>query len=344
MICENCNKEIDNDSKFCTFCGHKIVKQNDKDVNYSEANLSIKEDITKYDKIGGFLIFVGIILVLGLIVTLTSFNENFTDKYYELMATFYINNNEIFTSLDISYTLTIICLFFLILLNISFFTKSYVTKILAITYFSLLIITDIHSIIIFSKNKEIFLESASQIIKMGIQIVSAILFITYFSISKRVKSTFIKDNNFGFHSIVAFVIPIILFFYYSNKLDETIKNQKQTIIEEKEIFKADLNDLVLNLTDSRGREKLMKLSFSIRSTEPKIANIIEEYKPEIIDIVISQISVRSSEELLTTGGKNLLKDELIQDINNLINIVASSNSKIVRNNVKTILFTDFVIK
>ena len=88
----------------------------------------------------------------------------------------------------------------------------------------------------------------------------------------------------------------------------------------------------------------MKLSFSIKSTEPTIAAIVEQYKAEIIDVVISQISARSSEELLTVGGKNLLKDELIQDINNVINSVTSSDSKIARNSVQTILFTTFVIK
>ena len=120
--------------------------------------------------------------------------------------------------------------------------------------------------------------------------------------------------------------------------------QKEESSEKGDSFKADINDLVLNLTDSRGKEKLMKLSFSIRSSEPTIAAIIEEYKAEIIDVVISQISARSSEELLTVGGKNLLKDELMQDINNVINEATASNSKVARNNVKTILFTTFVIK
>lgn len=109
-------------------------------------------------------------------------------------------------------------------------------------------------------------------------------------------------------------------------------------------FKADIEDLVLNLTDSRGKEKLMKLSFSIKSTEPTIATIVEEYKAEIVDVVISQISSRSSEELLTVGGKNLLKDEMLQDINNVINTVTESNKEVQKNNVKAVLFTTFVIK
>lgn len=154
-------------------------------------------------------------------------------------------------------------------------------------------------------------------------------------------------------ALIALVVILLIsvvgggYFLYSqlNANNQTTEEvQKEDAVEGETSYKADLNDLVLNLTDSRGREKLMKLSFSIRSTEPKIATIVEEFKAEIIDVVISQISARSSEELLTVGGKNLLKDELIQDINNVINTATQSNSKIARNNVKTILFTTFVIK
>ncbi|RXK04779.1 flagellar basal body-associated FliL family protein [Halarcobacter bivalviorum] len=109
-------------------------------------------------------------------------------------------------------------------------------------------------------------------------------------------------------------------------------------------YKAAINDLVLNITNAKGREKLMKLSFHLKSTEPSIESIVEEYKPEIVDAVIAQISSRSSEELLTVGGKALLKEELLEDINNIINEVTSSNDDIKRNSVQNILFTTFVIK
>lgn len=120
--------------------------------------------------------------------------------------------------------------------------------------------------------------------------------------------------------------------------------QKQEAGDSKETFKANVNDLVLNITNAKGREKLMKLSFSLKSTEPTIEAIVEEYKPEIVDVVIAQISARSSEELLTVGGKELLKEELLEDINNIINEVTSNNEEIKKNNIKQILFTTFVIK
>lgn len=124
--------------------------------------------------------------------------------------------------------------------------------------------------------------------------------------------------------------------------EEMVK--KEEAGDSKETFKANINDLVLNITNAKGREKLMKLSFSIKSTEPTIEAIVEEYKPEIVDVVIAQISSRSSEELLTVGGKALLKEELLEDINGIINEVTSSNEDIKENNIKKILFTTFVIK
>lgn len=124
--------------------------------------------------------------------------------------------------------------------------------------------------------------------------------------------------------------------------EEQVK--KEQAGDSKETFKANINDLVLNITNAKGREKLMKLSFSLKSTEPTIEALVEEYKPEIVDVVIAQISSRSSEELLTVGGKALLKEELLEDINNIMNEVTANNEDVKENNIKKILFTTFVIK
>ena len=152
-------------------------------------------------------------------------------------------------------------------------------------------------------------------------------------------------------ALVAILLVAVIaggyFLYSQGALSGNSSNQeitKEEADEKGDSYKAEINDLVLNLTDSRGREKLMKLSFSVKSSEPTITALVETYKAEIVDVVISQISARSSEELLTVGGKNLLKDELMQDINNVINEVTASESKIARNNIHTILFTTFVIK
>ena len=157
--------------------------------------------------------------------------------------------------------------------------------------------------------------------------------------------------------LIALVVILLLavaggaYFLYSQGMfsPKDGQSQEQTIKKEeagdsKETFKANIDDLVLNITNAKGREKLMKLSFTIKSVEPTIAAVVEENRAEIIDVVIAQISARSSEELLTVGGKALLKEELLEEINAIINEMTANNEEIKANNIKKILFTTFVIK
>ena len=109
-------------------------------------------------------------------------------------------------------------------------------------------------------------------------------------------------------------------------------------------FVAKIENLVLNITNAKGREKLMKLSFSIKSIEPTIEALVETNNAEIVDAVIAQISARTSEELLTVGGKALLKEEMLEEINAIINEATASSEEIKRNNVVKLFFTSFVIK
>ncbi len=157
--------------------------------------------------------------------------------------------------------------------------------------------------------------------------------------------------------LIALVVILLLavgggaYFLYSQGMfspkdsgsgDEMVK--KEETGDSKETFKANIDDLVLNITNAKGKEKLMKLSFAVKSVEPTIAVIMEEYRAEVIDVVINQISARSSEELLTVGGKALLKEELLEEINSIINEVTSNNEEVKANSIKKILFTTFVIK
>ncbi|MEA3383903.1 MAG: flagellar basal body-associated FliL family protein [Campylobacterota bacterium] len=121
------------------------------------------------------------------------------------------------------------------------------------------------------------------------------------------------------------------------------KEQKDDIEDEGENFLAQIDGLVLNITDAKGRAKLMKLSFTLKTKEPTIATIVEANKAQLIDAVIRQISARSSEELLTVGGKAMLKEEMLEEINNIIND-ATNEEDVKRDSVKDIFFTSFVIK
>ncbi len=119
--------------------------------------------------------------------------------------------------------------------------------------------------------------------------------------------------------------------------------QKSDEEDEGETFLAQIDSLVLNITDAKGRAKLMKLSFTMKTKEPTIAAIIEANKAQLIDAVIRQISARSSEELLTVGGKAMLKEEMLEDINNILND-STNEEEVKRDCVKDIFFTSFVMK
>lgn len=104
-------------------------------------------------------------------------------------------------------------------------------------------------------------------------------------------------------------------------------------------FKTDINNTVLNINNSKGHEKLLKLSFTIKSSEENIAELVQEYNAEIQDSIIEIISGISSEELLTAAGKDLLKEEIIQSLNNNFSKLISKD-----NIIKKIYFTSVVFK
>ncbi len=174
-----------------------------------------------------------------------------------------------------------------------------------------------------------------------------------------------KPKSDGGKGLIIIVIVLILlllgiigaagYFMYSKGLfDDAPKQEAAAPVAEQvtqkkenygETFKGSIDSLVLNITDAKGRPKLMKLSFTLKTIEPKIESVLENTKAEIIDAVIRQVSARSSEELLTVGGKAMLKEELIDEINNILNdSIMEGDDDRARDAVVDIFFTSFVIK
>jgi len=144
------------------------------------------------------------------------------------------------------------------------------------------------------------------------------------------------------------------YFMYSKGLfsDAPVNNTAPASEQTAEIAREDIGDtylakidsLVLNITDAKGRAKLMKLSFTMKSAEPSTESLVEANKAEMVDSVIRQISARSSEELLTVGGKAMLKEEMIDELNNILNDATDGDEDIKKNMILDIFFTSFVIK
>jgi len=160
--------------------------------------------------------------------------------------------------------------------------------------------------------------------------------------------------------LIGLIIILILamggigYFMYSKGLfsdkpvNQTAPTSEQNTIAPKqdygEIYLSPIDSLVLNITDAKGRAKLMKLSFTLKTNESTIESLIEANKAEMVDSVIRQVSARSSEELLTVGGKAMLKEEMIDELNNILNDAADGDDDIVKNMIIDIFFTSFVIK
>lgn len=175
-----------------------------------------------------------------------------------------------------------------------------------------------------------------------------------------------KKSGGGKGLLIVLIILIVLllaavggvgyFLYSKGMFDEKTEEKAPAPIVEQtmqtdgdkfkgETFKGTIDSLVLNITDAKGRAKLMKLSFTMKTKEPQIEAILEETKAEIIDAVIRQVSARSSEELLTVGGKAMLKEEMIDEINNILNdAIPEGDEDRVRTPIIDVFFTSFVIK
>jgi flagellar FliL protein len=177
--------------------------------------------------------------------------------------------------------------------------------------------------------------------------------------SEEVKSS--GGGNKGMLIVLIILIVVLLaavgglgYFMYSKGVfndqpaqtaQTTQQEQASPQVNEGETYKGDVDSLVLNITDAKGRAKLMKLSFTLKTTEPKIEAVLDETKAEIVDSVIRQVSARTSEELLTVGGKAMLKEEMIDEINNIINdSIPEGDTDRPRNPVLDLYFTSFVIK
>ena len=195
MICEKCNNIIDEDSKFCTKCGERIlVKAEELDTVFNNKN----EDNKKYQKIGGFLIVCGIFLVFGLFLSFVFLGQYLSVEYEEDMKYLYSYKYSLYEHYKIIKNLSIFAFFWLFALNISFFTKNVYTKNIAIGYVAYVIFINFYTVI-FHTNNGFFSVIANEIPKMVIQTILLSIFIVYFLVSKRVKYTFIEKeekNNF----------------------------------------------------------------------------------------------------------------------------------------------------
>ena len=153
--------------------------------------------------------------------------------------------------------------------------------------------------------------------------------------------------------IVGFLITYVaLDSSFSKKLEKAMSSEEPVAEESEEVQQEgillDLGEFILNLADANARRYLsVGVAIKLTKTEEEIALSheppkpagggghghgsapapvdpnealvaeMEQYKPEIRDAIISVLSNKTSDELSTPTGKEIAKEEISENINNV---------------------------
>lgn len=132
-----------------------------------------------------------------------------------------------------------------------------------------------------------------------------------------------------------------VFYIYSNMPKQEKVNEEKIVVEESKepLLSYDYKDAVFNITNSKAKEKIVKLSFTLKiSGNQEDLSKIEELKSNMDDAIIFIISGSDSDTLIKLEGKNILKEEIITQLNQIFleeNIPCKVNK---------VLITELIIK
>ncbi|MEJ5226363.1 flagellar basal body-associated FliL family protein [Thermodesulfovibrio sp.] len=122
------------------------------------------------------------------------------------------------------------------------------------------------------------------------------------------------------------------FFLFSKGDDkDKAKTAKQTNVAQGVNFP--LEPFVVNLMD-QGGTKYLKVTVQIELADAKLMDTAKARTPQLRDAVITLLTNKTSEELITPEGKLMLKDEIKQRANQILG----------EGNVINVYLTDFVMQ
>ena len=138
---------------------------------------------------------------------------------------------------------------------------------------------------------------------------------------------------------VNFIVIIVLFVRQLGLNKKLAEYQEQNFISRKVKISNDvggiqqifeLKPMTINLAEWNGPRRYLKLSMNL-SVEAKNLEEMEAKKTSIRDLVIKLVNKKNPEDLLSDGGVDKIKSEIMESVNKVL-----SESKIVR-----IYFTDY---
>lgn len=119
-------------------------------------------------------------------------------------------------------------------------------------------------------------------------------------------------------------------FLFSGNKTESGKNIETKVSEG---VNFNLEPFVVNLMD-QGGTRYLKVSIQLELSNPKVSEYAKNKTPQIRDAIITLLTNKTSEELITPEGKLLLKDEIKQRANQILG----------EGNVINVYLTDFVMQ
>ncbi len=94
-----------------------------------------------------------------------------------------------------------------------------------------------------------------------------------------------------------------------------------------------LDPFIVNLSSDMGK-RYLKVTMQLELARPEMTNEVNNRMPQIKDAVITVLSSKSADELLTIEGKFRLKEQILTRVNNLLTTGV----------VKNVFFVEFVIQ
>jgi flagellar FliL protein len=94
-----------------------------------------------------------------------------------------------------------------------------------------------------------------------------------------------------------------------------------------------IDPFIVNLADNQG-ERYLKVVMQLEVTDPLITAQLDQLKPKLRDNIMDLLMAKTYAELMETGGKQRLRDE----------IVLRLNSFLPKGGIAKVYFTDFVIQ
>lgn len=313
MICKNCNKEVDIDSKFCTYCGSNLNNINVKTKIINENKTSIKDFyLTYHGSIGrkefffrAFLPFTTLLIILITIFQIVRLFSVMDKLPKELILLSYI-------------IIGILWLILQILIIVTVIKRFHDCKINAWL-----------SVLIF------------------IPIINVFTTIGLFLMPTRISCKYEnKRNDYKFNKIrwsllvikIVLIIGALFIFSFAKAFEEIELTKKQKDIEKYQKdylgnYKASIDNIVVNVYDDSWNPTLMKISIQVKSQFSKVVVFIPEHKAEILDKIISLMNTKKSTELLLKSGQDLLKMEIIDFIHSISKDITISE----------LVFTEYII-